>query len=167
MAKHGSRRRGYRYLPINKGFDLLTTAPGVVIASNMDTTMDEDTFAISSEQTWNLEAHTAGEGPIVVGLAHSDYTAAEIEEALEAVASWDAGDRIAQERRRRKVRQVGIFNGQATTEVLNDGRPVKTKLGFVINSGETLKVWAWSKDSSNLTTGTILGTQGGLSCRKM
>ncbi len=136
-----------------------------VVKGNLDSTVVDGTFLISADLVWGLRGITPGEGPIVVGLAHSDYSAAEIEEALEAITSWDEGDKVAQERRRRKVRTVGMFSGETATQVLNDGKPIKTKLGFAIAEGDTLAVWGWNKSGATLTTGQIITAQGGVNAR--
>ncbi len=164
---HGKRRKGYRYLPVDESAAIGALATNVVGKSDLNSTVDNDMWFMSHRGPWSMEQHTPGEGPITVGLAHGDYTAAEIEECLEAQASWDEGDKVAQEQARRKVRTVGIFPGVAALEVLNDGRPIKTKLGFRVQIGETLSLWFWNKDSATLTTGTMIETQGGISARRL
>ncbi len=167
MAKRGARRRsGYRYLPIDHEHDITAPASNAIVKGDLSSVVDSDVWAMSMKCTWALEAHTAGEGPITVGVAHGDYANSEIKEALEAQASWDSGDKVATEQAKRKVRTVGKFSGALATEVLNDGRMIKTKLGFVLEIGETLSIWAWNKDTNQLTTGTLLQVEGGLSCRK-
>ncbi len=160
------RGRGYTYLPVDESAAIGALATNVVGKSDLNSVVDNDYWFMSHRGPWSMEQHTPGEGPIVVGLAHGDYDAAEIEECLEAQASWDMGDRIANERRRRKVRTVGVFPGIAAIEVLNDGRPIRTKLGWMTQIGETLALWFWNKDSATLTTGTMIETQGGVSARR-
>lgn len=110
--------------------------------------------------SWN--GGTAGEGPIVVGVAHSDYTDAEIEEVLENVGSWDEGDMIDQEKARRLVRRIGQINSPATAEdgLLNDGKPLKIKLNWLLTTGQTLSFFAFNKGGSSLTTGSYLVVEG-------
>ncbi len=170
MTKHGrgggSRRKGYRYLPVDEKVALSTLSASGTIASDFDSVVDDRVFAISLKGTFTMEDHTPGEGPIVVGIAHSDYTAAEIDEFLEAIAAWDSGDQIAQEHRRRFVRWVGTFDGSKAFDVLNDGMPISVPLRWWIQFGETLALWAWNKDLAALTTGTLIGVQGGVSVRR-
>ncbi len=127
---------------------------------NFDSTVDDNTFLLSVEAVYSLEAHTGGEGPIVVGIAHGDYTAAEITEWFAATGSWDRSDKIAQERQRRKIRQVGQFEGGSVNEVLNEGRAIKTTLKFAVEDGQTLALWSISLHGSTLTTGTIVHCTG-------
>ncbi len=134
--------------------------------ADFDSVVDDTTFLLSLEATWDIEGRTAGEGPLVVGVAHSDYTAAEIEEWFQATGSWDRADKIAQERQTRKIRQVGIFAGGGTLESLNDGKPVKTTLKFNVEDGSTLAQWALSLDSSQLTTGAVVHTNGKVWARR-
>ncbi len=170
MAKHGrgaSRRKGYRYLPVDNILTVGNLITKDVIANDFDAVVDQDTFMVSSDLVWGTEGATAGDGPMVVGLAHNDYTAAEIEEFIEASASWDSGDKIANERRKRKIRIVGIFPLAAADEVLNDGRPLKTKLGFVVEIGNTLKVWAYNPSTGTIATGVVVNITGGINSRRL
>ncbi len=130
------------------------------VATTFDSTVDDSTYLLSIEATYSISAHTAGEGPIVCGVAHNDYSAAEIVEWYIANGAWDRADKVAQEHNRRKIRQVGIFPGVSAIETLNDGIPVKTKLGFIVEDGQTLSLWALNEDAATLTTGTVLEAQG-------
>ncbi len=170
MAKNkrggSSRRKGYRYLIVDESLSVGNLTTKDVIADDFDVSVDEDTFMISAKLVWGTSGFTVGEGPLIVGLAHNDYTAAEIEEHLEEVASWDEGDQIAGERRRRKIRTVGTFPLAAQDEVLNDGRPLKTKLGFWIQDGHTLKTWAYNPTTGTIATGGIVHANGGINARR-
>ncbi len=169
MAKHkgGSRRKGYRYLPVDNILTVGNLTTKDVIANDFDANVDRDTFMVSADLAWGIEGATAGEGPMVVGLAHNDYTAAEIEEAIEASASWDQGDRVANERRRRLVRIAGTFPLTVADEVLNDGRVLKTRLGFRVEIGQTLKVWAYNPTTGTIATGIVVNITGGINSRRM
>ncbi len=95
------------------------------------------------------------------GVAHSDYTSAEIEECLEATASMDLGDKIAQERANRLVRSIGNItqDGNASLDSglnFNSGRPMKTRLNWVLSTGDTLNVWVRNGSGTVYTTGAIL-----------
>ncbi len=58
----------------------------------------------SIDVTIGMHNHTPGEGPLIVGVAHSDYTDAEIEEWVEALNAWNEEDKIAMEQSRRLCR---------------------------------------------------------------
>ncbi len=157
MAKHGRTLFGR----IDDGNALGTLATKVVIAAGFGDAVGARTFALSMKATWTMVGITPGEGPIAVGVAHSDYSAAEIEEWIENNGGWDEGDLIGQEQAKRKIRQVGVFNGVAADEVLNDGKPIRTGLKFYLQSGDNLQQWAYNLSSSTLTTGAqveVLGT---------
>ncbi len=118
--------------------------------------------AISLRLTWAMLGHTAGEGPIHVGVAHSDYTATEIEEWFEQTASIDQGNKIANEQSDRLCRMVGTFSGVSTDEVLNDGKPIHTKLNWNVREGQTINTWAFNDSGGPLTTGCVITPMGWL-----
>jgi len=158
------RRKRARLL---KGVVTETLAIGALAANdaigdNYDQTTEERSFMLSQEATWAIVNHTAGEGGIIVGVAHSDYTDAEIEEFLEVSDSWNEGNLIDQERsnRGRRIKIVGIFSGDKSDDVLNDGKPIKTSLKFTLTSAQTLKLFAYNTSAAVLTTGTILVVTG-------
>jgi len=95
------------------------------------------------------------DGPILVGVAHSDYSVAEIEQAIENTDTWSANDKIAQEQAKRLVRKIGVFDAPANAaEIsrLNNGVPIKTKLNWKLSEGETVQFWAYNMGSSALAT---------------
>ncbi len=162
MVKH---RRGRRRSFLIKGKIDETLALGAlanadVVGDVFNDTLDQEAYAISMEALWTIRGDTGGEGPVLVGVAHGDYTDAEIEEYLENAGSWTRGDLIAQEIAKRKIRTVGAFQGTAIDEILNDGKPMKTKLGFMLQEGQTVKVWAWNKSGATLTTGAQVFLEG-------
>ena len=123
----------------------------------MDETVEERTRCSSLDATWSMSNFTPaqGDGPILVGVAHSDYTAAEIEEVIENTGSWTEGSKVEQEIAKRLVRVIGTLRsltGATENDVLNDGKPIKTKLNWILNSGDTLKIWAYNIGGSALAT---------------
>ena len=108
---------------------------------------------LSFRGTWSLKGGTAGEGPIHVGISHGDYTAAEVEEWFEQTAAIDRDNKIAVEQSNRLVRHVGTFSGQSAAEVLNDGRPILTRLNWAVVEGRTLNFWAYNDFGTALTGG--------------
>ncbi len=168
MARNtkGRRRRPVQKLVYSIPLVLSTLASNALVRGALSDTVDDSVYAISQDARVGLRNLTPGEGPIVVGVAHSDYTAAEIEECLEAVTSWDRGDKIALEQAGRKVRTVGTFSGVNAEEVLNNGMPVRTRLGFMLEPGTTLAWWAWNKSGATLTTGGIVEANGQVWARR-
>lgn len=98
----------------------------------------------------------AGAGPILFGVAHGDYTDAEIEEFLENTGQWDRGNMIAsREIAKRLIRPIGTFSGVAAAELWNDGRMKKIRLNWPLTEGQTLRLWAFnSGDQGVSATGT-------------
>ncbi len=153
----------YQRIQVSSAIALGTLASNTVIAGVTTADTAIDTGKVSSIVAgWDLEAHTAGEGPIAVGVAHSDYSATEILEYLTLATGFDRGDKIAQERQGRRIRRVGVFGGGLADVSLNDGVPIKTKLNWVLVEGDTIQSWALNLDGSSLTTGTLLNIQGNL-----
>ncbi len=128
-----------------------------MVSNVIGDTVTERTYLSSVVLRWALKNFTqgAGDGPIMVGVAHSDYTSAEIEEWLENLSSWKEADLIGQEVAKRKIRMVGVFVTPATVNdaaVLNDGKPIRTKCGWILTQGQTLRVWAYNLGTSALAT---------------
>ncbi len=114
----------------------------------------------SIEMTWNMRDHTPGEGPITVGYAHPDYTDTEVIEALTA-SVLSPGLMIEKERAARLVRVIGSFAGILAEESLNDGKPMKTKLNWLIPDGDVAcNIFAFNASGATLTDGTDIVTTG-------
>ncbi len=164
MAKHPKGK--YIKGNVDEGLSLTTLASQTLVAAIFDEVVEERTRINSIRAVWSLAEWTpgAGDGPVLVGVAHSDYSDAEIEEVIESTTSWTEGDLIGQERGRRKVRIIGTFQGPADAlaqVVLNDGKPIYTRLMWVLTTGKSLKVWAYNLGASAFaTTIPILRVQG-------
>ncbi len=161
MAKHkgkGRRRMGrYIHGDVNETLGLGTLAGRTLVSDIFDNVVNERTLVSSIECIYSMTNFTAASdsGPIVVGIAHSDYTDAEIQAVLDATLSWNEGDLVAQEVVNRKVRKIGIFETppNASTAVrLNDGRKIKTKLNWTLLQGQSLRVWAFNLGGTALAT---------------
>ncbi len=160
MAKHPKRRRKFRrYLrgKINIDVDVGTLAANTLAAQVLGDTVKDRSWVSSVRASYSLGivTPTSGVGPLIVGWAHSDYTAAEIEEWLETTGSWDEGDKVQQEIARRKIKTVGTFQspGSAILDtVLNDGKELTTKLGWMLNQGQTLDLWIYNSGEAAYVT---------------
>ncbi len=125
-----------------------------------DEAVEERSFISSIVASWSMDewTPTANAGPIMVGVAHSDYTAAEIEEWIENTASWSEGDLVqSREIGKRLIRKVGIFRDRGVVLeniVLGNGRPIKTKLGWILTTGQTLDLWAYNLGGASVATTT-------------
>ncbi len=95
VAKHGKGRRRPmgKYIPgrIEEIFPLGTLGSRTLIKLDFNGNVVEKTFCSSVVAVYSMQGFTAAvdDGPITVGLAHSDYTAAEIEATIESIGSWE------------------------------------------------------------------------------
>ncbi len=157
---HGRRRSMARYVRgnVDEGLSLGTLAGRTLVAAIFDEVFIESGRITSIVATWSMRSYTGADddGPIMVGLAHGDYTDVEIEEFIENTGAWNTGDKIAQEVGKRLVRVVGTFTKHDASflapDVLNDGKPIKTKLNWHFITGASLKLWAYNLGSSALAT---------------
>lgn len=153
------RRKYRRYIrgAIEESMALGTLATKTLIALALNDVVTERTFISSIVCMYSLSNYTpiAGAGPILIGVAKSDYTAAEIEEFVEQTTSWDEGDELSKEVGRRKIKIIGqLVTGAAALDnkVMNDGRPIKTKLGWILTTGNTIDLWAYNMGAQSLAT---------------
>ncbi len=114
---------------------------------------------LSVKNVYAVKDLTENEGPVVVGICHSDYTVTEIKEAIEQIDALDIGNLKAQEEANRLVRVLGIFSG-AVNQYLNDGRPIKTRLNWLLPAGASVCFFIYNEDASPLTTGAIFECDG-------
>ncbi len=150
----------YVSIPVNAQLSIGALANQVVILGGILGALAENFFAINAKLSWSWRAHTAGEGPVQVGLSHGDLTAAEVEAYLEL--SWtDPNDKIAAEvaTRGKYIVPVGVFDGLTTEEKLFDGRVKKSRIKWVTKA-EDLSMYAHCQDVNGLTTGTTLEVTG-------
>ncbi len=151
---------------VNEELALGTLAGRTLVSTVFDSVVNERMLVSSIVARWAINNQTplALSGPIMVGVAHGDYTDAEIEEYLETTGSWDEGDLVAQEVGKRKVRTVGIMNDPdlaSLSATLNDGKAIKTKLNWILNQGVTLKIWAYNLGTVALaTTAPVVKAEG-------
>ncbi len=162
MAKRKGKYRKRLFAPRVSAAKLLATLADVTLISGdlSASGVNDRWFVMSAKLTWAIRNLTAGEGPIHVGLAHGRYTDAQVEEWIEATTSWDVTNVTAQEHSRRMCRHVGTFNGLFTEEVLNDGRPIKTPLRWMLSEGENIKFWAYNASGAALTTASAVLVNG-------
>lgn len=160
MAKHTARKSFRKYLKgnVDETLGLGTLAAQTLTGTDYDESVNERTFISSHKATWSISDWTpgAGIGPVLVGIAHGDYTNAEVEEVIENTGSWNEGDKVAQEVAKRQIRIVGKFEspegGSTFDTILNEGKPIHTKLNWILNQGETLRLWAYNLGSQPFAT---------------
>ncbi len=155
-----AKKRKIRYLQMTDSLALGALAVGDVISEAFGQTVNNRVYALYAKGVWSIDQVTPGESPIMVGFSHGDYSSAEVEECLEANAQWDQGDKVAQEQGARKVRRATQFSGLTAEEVAEDGAKVFTRLGFYIEDGETLALWARNSGAAILTAGSVFRFSG-------
>ncbi len=160
LAKRGRRNRKMgRYIrgSIDELLALGALAATTLVGVDFDETVNERSLVSTIVATWALSDTTiaANRGPVTVGVAHGDYTDAEIEAVIENTGSWNEGDKVQQEVAKRLVRRVGTLTPDGQIALLNDGKPVKTKLNWILNQGETLRLWAYNQGSVALDAGAV------------
>ncbi len=155
MAKRPKRRRRMgKYIRgnVDETLNLGTLAAVTLVGAAFDESVNERTYVSSVKAIYTLDLVTAaaGVGPLMVGVAHSDYSDAEIEEWIENAGSWNEGDLVnSLEIGKRRCRRVGVFDpsGEVTTAAtiaLNEGRMITTKLGWTLLQGQSLRQWAYN-----------------------
>ncbi len=150
---------------VEENLALSTLGSGALVSDAWDETVNEKSLLSSIVTTWSLDQLTGAEGPLIFGIAHSDYTDAEISEVIQTGGSWDSGNLISQEISKRKVRQIGEFvsgeiAGVISDVIVNDGKPIKTKLNWVLQSGDGIKMWVFNRSAATLTTGATMKASG-------
>ncbi len=159
----GRRRYNLRLVRINPDLALSTLASKTVITLGLVGSADGAYRCISVRASWTLKGASAADGPILFGYAHSDFTVTEIKEAIETAASISVGDQVSQERANRKVRVVGqMDNVSSGVNSFNDGRPLKTRLNWLIPIGKAVNMWCYNDGAALLTTGSIVSCTGNL-----
>ncbi len=159
--KSKKNRKNFVSIPFSTFITLAALAANTVIKSDLlGSDLAEDLFVISVDALWTVRGLTAGEVPLGVGLAHGDYTVAEILENLEIeVISPD--NLIEMEQAKRKVRRVATFaEGGVTDMSINDGKPMRTRMLFTVGNSQNIAVWLRNNSGAILTTGATLQLNG-------
>lgn len=135
----------------------LATDTGLIQAL-LTSVLTHDYRCTSVVATYTMDGLTAGEGPVIVGLAHGNYSLAEIEEWIENSLGQVTGpnDLVEREVANRLIRQIGSFEGDGP---LNDGKPIKTRLNWLVADGHRLLFWTYNQ-GSQLTTGAQVRVTG-------
>ncbi len=167
LAKRRSNKRRFnlRKVRVSSTLSVGGLAAADVIAGSLGGTATSPMRIMSFEGTYSwIDIAAVNDGAMEFGIAHGNYTAAEIEECLEATTSMGLGNKIARERASRLVRVVGTIKGNpavvAGESNYNDGRPRKTKLNWLIPSGENISMWVKNSSGAVYITGSSLSVLG-------
>ena len=167
MAKKGRKRFDLRRVRISGA------VAGTALAANGVTVGAVSSATVNTMRFMTLKASYAWSdiGAIIddaceFGLAHSDYTATEIKECLEAGASMDLGNMTSREKANRLVRTIGTITGFVGTAAagaeFNDGKQFKTKLNWKMSIGDTLNLWIRNASGVVWTVGSTVVINGDL-----
>ncbi len=140
--------------------ELATLASRTLVSAIVGDSVNETTWLSSLKASWSFTDFTAGLdiGATLVGVAHSAYADSEIEAWVEQTESWETDNLIGQEIAKRKIRRVGQFT---TNGLLNDGKPIRTKCGWMLETGQTIRIWAYNKGlQPYATTSPVVGVSG-------
>ncbi len=162
--RRGGRRSMANYIGgrISVDLSMTNTAPvtGVLIA--IGDNVEEKTRVTSVKATYTIRNYTpvAGAGPVILFLAHSDYTLAEIEAFIEATGSWNAADLVTKEISQRRIREVGTFDQMPVSatgvQTINDGKSVRTRLNWMLFEGQTVNLLAYNAGTAAFATTTAI-----------
>lgn len=157
VAKHKGKGRGrFAAVRCEANLALSTLANVTVIRVGLhDITAVRGLWSISCDLNIALKGMTAGEGPLIIGVSHSDYTVGEIKECLEA-DTLDFGNKVEMEQAQRKVREFGVISAVGVAEALNDGKQIRVKTGFYLEEGKGLDLWVWNKSGGSLAGGAVI-----------
>ncbi len=175
--RSGGRRGAVRYrsnfvaIPFAGTLALSTLADNAVLTVDLTGSLGEDLWCVSMDVSAAIRGLTAGQGdPMTLIVAHSDYADSEILEAVD-VTLVDPDDKIEQERARRLVRKVGVFQQEGQMDDTftalrmlgrDRGPVVRQKLGWSVGDGFALSIGAWNRSGGSLTSGAIMDFDGTL-----
>ncbi len=140
---------------------------GAVVANNIVNAAADTYRLISVDCSYSWSGKQEVDDAATFGLAHGDYTAAEIEESLEAITAIDLGDKVAQEQANRLVREIGTFAGSTAGvanagAIFNDGRRMKVRLNWAMSIGQQVTLWIRNSSGVVYTTGSVITMNGDL-----
>ena len=149
-------------LRMGSGLPLLTVADNTIVKQDVQSVdFDNEIWLQSADISVSIRGATAGEGPIMIGFAHGDYSVTEINEWYTA-SNFLSADKVEQEQGRRLCRDIGTLANVSGEEVMNDGKAIRIPLKMKIQSGQNLAFWARNSSGAPLTTGAVVEFNGKL-----
>ncbi len=152
------KRRALVVWPFKTQLAMSTLAADAVFKATL-MGLSDDAYLISADIMWSVREQTAGEGPLVVGIASDNLSTTEIAEGLDAAPAFRS-DVIQNERAKRPVREAGMFPGLSTEEVLNNGIAIRTPIRMNLGGGTDLACFARNRSAATLTGGAIVELAG-------
>lgn len=156
MTGFGKNQRG-QILYNSPSFTLGTLADQTAMKSTAYS-ITEDFRLLKTKWCAHFEGHTVGEGPLIMGIADAELSAAEIAEALTA-APIDRNDHTALEKSHRPVfplAQIAPGTDQACSRLPESGLFVDSDIRWTFSNDDG---WCWfvfNDSGGALTTGSVL-----------
>ncbi len=119
--------------------------------------IEEDFRLIKVEWAGKMAGHTAGEGPIILGIADNELLVDEIAQAYNA-SPVDSNDNVNNERAMRPCFQLGLVSGNGTTDILSKGGGpefMEKTIRWTFSNPEGFTWFALNQSGGAFTTGTI------------
>ncbi len=159
LAKRKGRRRrmtsaNFRKVQTNFAGGLGTLASLVATVISLSNGMSTECRVSRLKGTLLWNDATAGD-TIYCGIAHSDYTSAEIEEWIESTGGVDFGNLIDGEISRRLIRNIG---GMIAPDV--PSLRFNQKLNWRLDDGDSLNIFVYNRGPDPLNTGSELIMMG-------
>ncbi len=168
MAKKRSRRFNLRRVRIQSKLAIGALAAEALVAGVITNAAAQRMRFVSLKASYAIsDLGAAADDGFSFGLAHSDYSAAEIEECLESYLAIDLSDKVGQEKANRLVREIGTISltgigGVGGGISFNDGKQVKTKLNWLMAPDDQLQIWVRNSSGTVYTTGSQIVINGNL-----
>jgi len=166
MAKHSNAKKAWQTIEVSQETDLTSgiTASDLVKDQLTDDVADDNFIATSLDLTWTSHIEQAAEpgniGPLLFGVAKSDYSDAEIEAWVENPSGFTRANLIQQEISARHIKLIGQFSypslapsevaGKVVSKLLNDGLPIHTRLNWRILEGQSLSLWVYNAGNADV-----------------
>lgn len=125
--------------------------------SDSQLTFGEDFRLIKSEYWVAYEGLTAGETPIIIGIADNELSVTEIAECL-AAAPVDRNDNLGNEQAHRPVFPFAVIpdHNDGIRGALNNGKAIEKTLRWTFSDTEGFTLFAHNDTGATLTTGGII-----------
>ncbi len=165
-------RKSFVTIPFSNSVVLDTLADNTVLLQDLTGSLGEDLFWISLDISASIRGLTAGQGdPMTLIAAHGDYTSGEVLEALD-VTLVDPDDKIEQERARRLVRKVGVFQQEGQMDDTftglrmkgprGGGSVIRQKTGWSIGDGHAPAIGLHNRSGAALSSGAVMEFDGNI-----
>ncbi len=160
MAKSKGRKKSWQTIEVQLTTDLAAGVAALDLVKDQLTadSADDNFICTSVDLSYSAVIEQAAEpngvGPLLFGLAKSDYSDAEIEAWVENASGFTRANLIQQEISKRHIKHVGTFDfpsietgvaaGKVKADLINNGRPIHTRLNWRIVEGTSISIWIYN-----------------------